>query len=367
MIDKGDVCLLAYGTDSGSGGGGIAVALEGVFRALKSAGISYRFIITHSAETLSGRWWPWCRSFGSSWQWVRIARRENKQPIAYIHMGGGFASTLRKTLLASFLRCARVPVIMQLHGLEVADYLSNPFSSRLFRLCLRAASSVAVLTPWWAELLRGSGYTKPIHVIPNVLPLACEEMARLSPQVRQGGPEVRILAMSRMVPGKGFGALLDSLPFVSVPVRLIFAGSGPKERELREQVDALDLAGRVEFLGWVREERKPEIFEAADVFCLPSKYDSFGMGYIEAMAYGLPVIALRGGAVADVVLDRETGLLVEPDDPHALAQAIETLAIDPQKRARMGARAKSHVLERYSAERVSILLWEAIKQTLCKR
>jgi glycosyltransferase involved in cell wall biosynthesis len=89
-----------------------------------------------------------------------------------------------------------------------------------------------------------------------------------------------------------------------------------------------------------------------DVFVLPSAYEGFGISIIEAMAAGRPVVATAVGGIPDIVVHGETGLLVPPADPAALASAVDTLLTNPRKAATFGARGRERASERFSIEAV---------------
>jgi len=92
---------------------------------------------------------------------------------------------------------------------------------------------------------------------------------------------------------------------------------------------------------------------AADVVALPSLQEGLGVAALEAMAAGRPVVASRVGGLTEAVVHEETGLLVPPGDPTALATALVRLARDPGLRARLGAAGRARVLARYTAARMA--------------
>ncbi|HBM89326.1 MAG TPA: hypothetical protein DD437_12335 [Rhodobiaceae bacterium] len=352
MNGSAHIHLIVLGTEPRTGRGGIATALEGFHRALDEIGVGYTFIPTHSAQTSAGRWVPWLKSFARIRHAVAKAQAQGLSPVAYVHMGGGVVSTIRKSVIALFLRMIGVPSIMQLHGPEVATYLAQPLSSIAFRFCLLSASEIAVLTPWWADLLRNSGVRQKLHVVPNVLPGYAETAAQSQRPISAPKKQCTILTMSRMTPGKGFDTVLDATTHLQQPIRLLFAGTGPMENQLRQSASDLQGGTQVEFLGWVSGDDKAKFFCDADIFCLPSQYDSFGVGYVEAMAFGLPVIALKIGPIVDVVPANKCGILIKQNDVHGLAAAIDRLSTDQALRKTMGENAKKWVLSQYSSEAV---------------
>ncbi len=109
---------------------------------------------------------------------------------------------------------------------------------------------------------------------------------------------------------------------------------------------------RTRRLGSVGGQLKQDMLAATDLFALPSRVDSFGIVYLEAWAYGVPVIGCRAGGVPDVIGDNRDGLLVEFGDVAGLAAAIEALLGDAERRRAMGQRGRSKVETHYTWDRI---------------
>lgn len=124
-------------------------------------------------------------------------------------------------------------------------------------------------------------------------------------------------------------------------------------------------------MGAVGGQLKQDMLAATDLFALPSRVDSFGIVYLEAWAYGVPVIGCRAGGVPDVIDDGEDGLLVEFGDPVGLAAALETLLVDPGRRRAMGQRGRSKVENHYTWEhiyqRLAAIYEEVVAQSAQKK
>ena len=114
-------------------------------------------------------------------------------------------------------------------------------------------------------------------------------------------------------------------------------GQGPLDSEMEERRIKLRLGERFRFLGF--RDDVPDLLAAADVFCLASRNEGLPVALMEAYAVGLPVVVTRVGGLPDVVEDGRSGMMVEPEDPGALADAILAMAADPDRRAEMGKRA----------------------------
>ena len=158
--------------------------------------------------------------------------------------------------------------------------------------------------------------------------------------------------VARMTPGRGHRWLMNAVPEIArrLPeAQVALVGRGPLKKPLRAEINGSALRRNVVMMGYRRPSDLPETYAAFDVSLF------LGMGSegtcraaLEAMASGLPVIAVRAGALPEIVEDGKTGVLVEPDNAAALAQAIVELLGNRQKRARMAAAARQAILERFT-------------------
>ena len=131
-----------------------------------------------------------------------------------------------------------------------------------------------------------------------------------------------------------------------VPVELVLAGKEEhrgEEESLRSLAGELGLNGAVRFAGVLDRDSLAELYRAADAFCLPSERDGVPMALLEALAAGLPVVASRAGGIGDVVVDGESGLLVDPGDSAAVAAALSSLAGSEELRRRLAAGGRARV------------------------
>lgn len=165
-----------------------------------------------------------------------------------------------------------------------------------------------------------------------------------------------VLTVARQYPRKDTRSLLEALPAVlaSVPeARLRIVGGGPELPALKRRASDLAVESSVTFLGEVgRRDEVVREYAGADVFCLPSRQEGFGIVFLEAMATGLPIVACRAAAVPEVVPDGDVGLLVPPSDPSALARALVKVLGSPELGRRLGAVGRERV-RRYDWSRVA--------------
>ena len=166
------------------------------------------------------------------------------------------------------------------------------------------------------------------------------------------GSEPRLLCVGRLIPVKGHAVLLRAFAQARTEVpglRLDVAGRGPLEPQLRELVRELGLADSVRFLGQVAPVEAA--IEEAAIVVVPSTGEGFGMVALEAMERARPVIASSVGGLLDLVVDGDTGRLVEPGVVEKLRQAIVELAGDLPRAARLGAAGRRRAVAEFPASR----------------
>jgi glycosyltransferase involved in cell wall biosynthesis len=153
---------------------------------------------------------------------------------------------------------------------------------------------------------------------------------------------LRLLAVGRFQPKKGYATLLEAVARVRAKVRLTVVGYGPLEADLRGRVKALGLGDRVTWAGPLDQPAVRALYRASDLLVVASEVapdgdrDGLPNVVVEALSQGLPVVATRAGAIPELVVDGAEGRLVPPADAIALAAAIDHLARDPEARHRMG-------------------------------
>jgi glycosyltransferase involved in cell wall biosynthesis len=181
----------------------------------------------------------------------------------------------------------------------------------------------------------------------------------LSPFDKPGNDELRaklgatngrpiVLTLARLDPQKGHRYILQAVP--QVPHALfVFAGDGPERATLEAQARQLGLDDhRVIFLGYRRDI--PELLACCDLFVLPSLFEGLSLSILEAMAANKPVIVSAIGGNNEVVIHEKTGLLVPPENPGALAQAIHRFLSDPLLATQLAAAGKAQVQKNFSAD-----------------
>ncbi len=342
--------VIIIGTDPKSKKGGISVALPGYFDAMKSAHIDYKFIPTHSSKHFSGKFFYLLKNIPVIIK--NIINNKDKSVILYCHAGAGL-SLVRKVFVMMLVKRFNVKCILQLHALEIDAYLNSTIKKKLLLLLIANTDRLNVLLPWWKERLLQAGLHTPISVLPNPLAFEWEKIAQhvIIKKNSRDNDNINILSLSRVEPGKGLDLVIESMVYLGSHFQLTIAGDGSLLTSLKARVKALSLSDKVNFTGWVSGDEKQQLFDQSDIFCLPSSYDSFGMVFLEAMANGLPIVAMDWGPISDIVPDNKVGFLVKSNKPELLAQEIKKLS-DSKIRINMGRAGKKWVLDKFSMNKV---------------
>ncbi len=245
-----------------------------------------------------------------------------------------------------------VPYVVSLRGGDVPGFQPydlagyHRLTGPLIRFLWRGAAHVVANSHGLAALARKSAGRTPIRMIPNGV-----DTARFAPagDLSGEGP-ARLVFVGRLVRQKGLDVLLAALARLpqSACFELSVLGDGPLRRELSEQADRLGLGEKVRFAGWIGREDMPGLLRRADAFVFPSRDEGMPNAVLEAMASGLAVAATRIAGNEELVVIGETGFLVPPDDPAALADVLARLIADRTLCARLGAAGRDKVVRDYS-------------------
>ena len=241
-------------------------------------------------------------------------------------------------------RRRRFAVVLNARGSDVLR--PSPSTRRVLPFLLRRADGVVALSDAIARAIVGmSGGARP-PVIHNGVdsefwsPLPAGDPGRTS----HGAPTV--ISVGRLEHVKGHDVLLSAFPQVlsRVPdARLVVVGDGSRAHALHDRAADLGVSGAVEFAGRLGPGAVRDRLRRAAVFALPSRSEGLSNALLEAMATGVPAVASETGGIPEVV-GRGGGVMVPPEDPPALADAVVELLVDPARRAELGEDARRNAL-----------------------
>jgi glycosyltransferase involved in cell wall biosynthesis len=162
------------------------------------------------------------------------------------------------------------------------------------------------------------------------------------------GAGLQVVTVGALIDQKGLDVLLAAASRSRHPWGITIVGAGPRRARLERNAAAL-APGRARFVGW--SDDPSAYVRASHVLCMPSRYESFGFAAVEAGSYGRPVVGSRIDGLEEVVVPGRTGILVEPDDPDALASALDGLWNDLDTLATFGRAAREHTRRLFTIER----------------
>ena len=230
---------------------------------------------------------------------------------------------------------------LQVTGVELLADVGVKYVVSFYEKC----SEVWAVSASSADTLRGYGYTGEIQVMPNgtdvrsVDPKTVREVS-----VRYGLGEAPVLLfVGQMNWKKNIRCILEAAAKLKNDYRLVFAGQGPHEQEIRALSAKLLPADKVVYTGHITERRTLDaLYALADLFVFPSLYDTSGLVVREAAAAKTPSVVVRGSSAAECIRDAENGLLCE-DDPADLARVIDAALEAPETLRDMGERARKTI------------------------
>lgn len=223
---------------------------------------------------------------------------------------------------------------------------------------VKRADLIVCISRFHRDLYRELGATDAqMHIVYCGIDL---DSIPFQPKPRGGGP-VRILSLGRLVEKKGFAHLIDACAILKsrgLDFRCVIAGDGPLEARLQTQVERLGLRAEVEVTGRpVLQEGLAEFFGGGDIYAQPCVWSSDGdvdgtpRTLMEAMASGLCAVSTRLTGIPDIIGDGEAGLLTEPGDVNALADALDGLIRDPGYAQRLALAGRRRMVERFGVTR----------------
>jgi glycosyltransferase involved in cell wall biosynthesis len=253
-------------------------------------------------------------------------------------------------------RLAGIPVAAVSRG-WTGETFKVRWYDRIDRLFLHRMDSVICVSAGQAEKVLAAGVpASKVRVIRNAARPDAFRSANSAVRktiesfLPQPGRQI-VLAAGRLSPDKGFHVLIDAIPAVLTRVpeaRWIICGDGTQRSELEQQVRDSGLVGVVAFAGF--RDDLDQWMPNADLFVLPSFTEGLPNVLLEAHAAGVPVVATAVGGTPELVLEGQTGLLVPPGDPAALADRMTQLLADAALRQRMSRAARTRVREQFTFE-----------------
>lgn len=314
-------------------GGGMAAAMRGLLASPLSERYELDVVPTYRDARPLPRLGVFCGALLRLVAWSLRGRGR----VVHVHVTVR-GSSYRKAACALLAKGLRRRVVLHVHSGpgDVAAFrarLGWP-SLALLRAGLTATDNLLAVSEASSEALRRAGVRGPIEVVPNLLP----PVSGAEPRRARAGDAVEVAYLGGFAnPAKGGDVLLAALPAALAReprLRLTLAGPGEPPPEAAALIAREE---RISWAGWLGDEARDDLLRSAEVFVMPSRSEGLPMALMEAMAYGLAIVATEVGGIPEAVESGSEGLLVPSERPEALAEALCGLAADAELRRRLGA------------------------------
>lgn len=271
---------------------------------------------------------------------LRVLFGKNK--IFHIHLASN-GSIVRKFIISLCICIRNKKYVVHLHGGDFTITVSNSNCYNfLSKFILNHSSGIICITEDMKEFIINNFDVKDkIHVIPNF----CETSASEPLNLESRSGSVRIVYCGHFAKNKGVFDLIEAFEQANFdyPTTLDLYGGGSVPRVMSKNVNVK---------GWVNHSEYLELLPNYDFLVLPSKYETFGLAYVEAMGLGIPVIGTFGPSIPEIVTNNVTGILINFGDIKQLITALEKLSNDKELRVELGKNAWLDMKSRFSPETI---------------
>jgi glycosyltransferase involved in cell wall biosynthesis len=254
--------------------------------------------------------------------------------------------------------CRRiVPIVLvsSIHGSDIFPGVKRRVRySRLFQFLLSSSDLIVAPSHGFKKAFLEvfphlNGKTTVIHngVDPAELNGLCSETT-------EDAQSPYILCVSNYKKHKAIDVLVQAFKLVceAIPsAKLVIAGGGPLRGQMEDLASSMGVQDKIQFLGLIKRAELAKLLHNCDAFVLPSRFETFGIAILEAMACKKPVVATTAGGIPEIIEDGKNGILVEPDNPTALAEALVTVLRDPCLQHTLANNGYATVQERFLSEK----------------
>jgi len=267
--------------------------------------------------------------------------------IVHFH-GGGCISALRKYVYFRLVKLFDCKVIYHVHGGTFPQQyknLSPIYQSLITRMFEQVDLVICLSTFFQKEILA---------IAPHATVTVLMNSVTVPPQITRNNDtgEIRIIYLGLINEKKGIFDLLrvmSQLVEDQEKIRLIIGGVGDVER-MHQELAERGISHNVDYLGWLQPDERDILLGMADIVVLPSYGEGMPMTILEAMSFGIPVVSTRVGGVPDIVIDGETGFLIEPGNLEQLHDKLSILVRDHALRRKLGANGRRVIEERHTID-----------------
>jgi len=297
--------------------------------------------------------------------YYKLVKVLSTSPIDIVHIQGSNSAFPRDVVFCVISKLFRKKVVFHFHGGAYLKFwmFSWSYAKYFIPPCLLFMDAIIFLSRGLSLPFEGLIKKEKIHVVPHFVNFTRNNNGK------QENSSPVVLFLGRLTREKGIYVLLDAIEKVRLTnkkIKFVLAGSAETEQaetRLKQLCEIKNSSENIDFAGLIFGEAKKKVLEKSDIFVLPSYTEVFPVAIIEAMAFGLPVIATKVGAIAEIVTQDENGLLIDVSDSDALANSLLLLIENPELRKKMSFNNINKSQALYSPEVVS-KKWSALYNQL---
>ena len=266
--------------------------------------------------------------FVNAYRKIKKEIKRNRPNVVHIHMSykGSFT---RKYLIHKLCKKHNIPDIIHLHGSEFKKWYDEVDDKKKeeIKTLLREANAFVVLGEKWNQAIKGIEPSTNTVVVSNTVHIPEETVKWAEP--------FKILFLGVLIKRKGVHDLLKAVKLLKDDLgtkkfKVIIAGTGTEEEKLKDQARELGIDNVVDFIGWTDGNRKTKLLRECQLLVLPSYNEGLPVSILEAMSYGMPIIAADVGDIPSAITTEKNGYLINPGDYHDLSKKLESIIENPK-------------------------------------
>jgi len=292
----------------------------------------------------------------------------NKYKLCYFSLTPTGAAFYKDFILALLVKAFKVKMLYHLHGKGIAS--QRGWIKEFFYRTVFKDSKVIVMSESLFSDVKKYVNRDKVYVLPNgIKPAVDDDFFERISKSRASLKTVKLLLLSNITKSKGVYIALEAAKILKekeYDFKLYFAGNwfDISKEEFMRKVKSLGIGDKVEYLGFREGQGKKSLLADSDIFVYPTLNDAFPLVVLEAMHFGLPIIASREGAISDIIEDGVSGFLVPKKDTDALVQKVELLINNADLRLKIGKAARQKSLSEYTFDKFEKRLVKIFDETI---